>query len=30
VRHRELGTLAMFLVPVGANQGGQRVEAVFN
>ena len=30
VRHRELGTLAMFLVPVSGNRGGQRVEAVFN
>ena len=30
VRHRELGALAMFLVPVSASQRGQRVEAIFN
>ena len=30
VRHRELGTLAMLLVPVGSRQGDQRLEAVFN
>lgn len=30
VRHRELGTFAMLLVPVSGQKGGQRLEAVFN